>query len=237
MAGILAKMTELGPSRWKAVPQQYLNVLNALAPTARYAVDKMPHNFREIGFIHLCFPNAKIIHCRRNPLDTFVSTFQNSMNSSHSYAYDQSDYGEYYLEYLRLMNHWKSVFPESIYESDYEALTGNPETEVRKILDFLGLPWEEACLRFNERQSTVKTFSLMQVRNPINKGSIARWRKYEKHLSPIITVFKRAGSSDLTLMADVVEDIAGIQSLLNAKRGLEAEAAARRLQHQYPSQG
>ena len=193
MAGILAKMVEMGSSSWKSVSLQYLNLLDALAPKTRHAVDKMPHNFRDLGFIHLCFPNAKIIHCRRNPLDTLFPQFQNSMNSSHSYAYDQSDYGEYYLEYLRLMDHWKSVFPESIYESDYEALTTNPEAEVRKILDFLGLPWEEACLKFNERQSTVKTFSLMQVRNPINKGSIARWRNYEKHLSPIIAIFKRAG--------------------------------------------
>jgi hypothetical protein len=153
----------------------------------------MPHNFRDIGFIHLCFPNAKIIHCRRNPLDNFISAFQNLMNANHSYAYDQTDYGEYYLEYRRLMNHWKSIFPESIYESDYEALTQNPEMEVRKILDFLGLPWEDACLKFNERKSTVKTFSLMQVRNPINKGSIARWRNYEKQLSPVIAILKRAG--------------------------------------------
>jgi hypothetical protein len=115
------------------------------------------------------------------------------MNANHSYAYDQTDYGEYYLEYRRLMNHWKSIFPESIYESDYEALTQNPEMEVRKILDFLGLPWEDACLKFNERKSTVKTFSLMQVRNPINKGSIARWRNYEKQLSPVIAILKRAG--------------------------------------------
>jgi len=193
MAGLLAKMAEMGSMRWKAVSQQYLNLLDALAPNTRHTVDKMPHNFRDIGFIHLCFPNAKIIHCRRNPLDNFISAFQNLMNANHSYAYDQTDYGEYYLEYRRLMNHWKSIFPESIYESDYEALTQNPEMEVRKILDFLGLPWEDACLKFNERKSTVKTFSLMQVRNPINKGSIARWRNYEKQLSPVIAILKRAG--------------------------------------------
>ncbi|MBZ0261226.1 MAG: sulfotransferase [Hyphomicrobiales bacterium] len=193
MAGILSKISEMGPLRWKTVSQQYLNLLDALAPNTRHTVDKMPHNFRDIGFIHLCFPNAKIIHCRRNPLDNFISAFQNLMNANHSYAYDQTDYGEYYLEYRRLMNHWKSIFPESIYESDYEALTQNPEMEVRKILDFLGLPWEDACLKFNERKSTVKTFSLMQVRNPINKGSIARWRNYEKQLSPVIAILKRAG--------------------------------------------
>ena len=193
MAGVLAKMTEVGPSRWKAVSRQYLNLLDALVPDARHAVDKMPHNFAHLGFIHLCFPNAKIIHSTRNPLDTFISAFQNRMSGPHGYAYDQVTYGEYYLEYLRLMDHWKSVFPQSIYEIQYENLTQNPEAEVRKMLDFLGLPWEEACLSFNERQSTVKTFSRQQVRNPINTGSIARWRNYEKHLSPIKAVFQQAG--------------------------------------------
>ena len=193
MAGVLAKMTEVGPARWKAVSRQYLNLLDALVPDARYAVDKMPHNFDQLGFIHLCFPNAKIIHSMRNPLDTFISAFQNRMSGPHGYAYDQVTYGEYYLEYLRLMDHWKSVFPQSIYEIQYENLTQNPEAEVRKMLDFLGLPWEEACLSFNERQSTVKTFSRLQVRNPINTGSIARWRNYEKHLSPIMAVFQQAG--------------------------------------------
>lgn len=193
MAGILAMMAETGPSRWKAVSQQYVNLLNALAPGAPHTVDKMPHNFRQIAFIHFCFPNAKIIHCKRNPLDNFISAFQNKINSTHGYAYDQTSYGEHYLEYTRIMNHWKSVFPGSIYESQYEVLTQNPEVEVRKILDFLNLPWEEECLRFNERQSTVKTLSRLEVRNPINTGSIDRWRNYEKHLSPIITVFKQVG--------------------------------------------
>ena len=193
MSGILARMTEAGPQRWEAVPQQYLNLINVLAPNAGHTVDKMPHNFRHLGFIHFCFPNAKIIHCTRNPLDTFISAFQNNMSSRHGYAYDQVAYGEYYLEYVRLMNHWKSVFPESIYESPYEKLTQSPEAEIRKILDFLGLPWEDVCLSFNRQQSTVKTFSQIAVRNPINAGSVAHWRNYEKHLSPIISAFSQAG--------------------------------------------
>jgi tetratricopeptide (TPR) repeat protein len=193
MAEILAKMVEAGPSRWKAIPQQYLNLLNAVAPGAPRVVDKMPHNFAHLGFIRLCFPNARIIHCRRNPLDNFISAFQNRMSNSHGYAYDQVKYGEYYLEYVRLMNHWKTVFPAAIHELQYENLTRNPQTEVRKMLDFLGLPWEEACLSFHDRESTVKTFSRMQVRSPINTGSVARWHNYEKHLAPIISVFNQAG--------------------------------------------
>jgi tetratricopeptide (TPR) repeat protein len=190
---ILDTMKMMGPKEWKNVPLQYLRLINAFAPDAQRVVDKMPHNFMNLGFIHLCFPNAKIIHCRRNPLDNFVSAFQNSMSASHGYAYDQVAYGEYYLNYLRLMDHWKSVLPTSIYETHYEELTANPEKEIRKILDFLGLPWEEACLRFNERESTVRTFSRLQVRDAINTKSVARWRNYEQQLAPIVRVFENAG--------------------------------------------
>jgi thioredoxin-like negative regulator of GroEL len=190
---MLDKMTEVGPKRWRDIPQQYLNLLDVMAPGARHTVDKMPHNFLCLGFIHLCFPNAKIIHCRRNPLDNFVSAFQNPMNSTHAYTYDQVAYGEYYINYLRLMDHWNEVLPGCIYESHYEALTQNPRDEVHKILSFLDLPWEESCLNFSERVNTVHTFSRQQVRNPINTASVSRWRNYEKHLQPIMEVFAMAG--------------------------------------------
>lgn len=115
------------------------------------------------------------------------------MSTFHEYSYDQVAYGEYYINYLRLMNHWKAVMPNSIYELKYETLTANPEAEVRNILNFLGLPWEDACLRFNERGSIIRTFSRLQVRNSINTGSVDRWLNYEKHLRPIIGIFEKAG--------------------------------------------
>lgn len=193
MQEVLDKMTVAGPVQWKNAPIQYLNLINALAPNARHTVDKMPHNFLCLGFIHLCFPNARIIHCKRNPLDNFISAFQNWMSSFHGYSYGQASYGDYYIRYLQLMDHWKSTLPASIHESRYENLTANPEAEIRKMLEFLGLPWEDACLKFNERESTVRTFSQQQVRAPIGTGSVARWRKYEKHLGPIISVLQSAG--------------------------------------------
>lgn len=193
MQQIVDKMAEVGPDLWKDVPLQYLRLVNVLAPDARRTVDKMPHNFMTLGFIHLCFPNARIIHCRRNPLDCFISAYQNSMSSFHGYSYEQTSYGEYYIRYLQMMDHWKSALPSNIYESHYEKLTANPEAEVRSMLNFLELPWEDACLKFNERESTVKTLSLFQVREPINTASVARWRKYEKHLGPIREVLQKAG--------------------------------------------
>jgi tetratricopeptide (TPR) repeat protein len=190
---VLDSMAGAGPERWKDVPQMYLNLLDVLAPNAKHAVDKMPHNFLYLGFIHLCFPNARIIHCQRHPLDTFISSFQNQLNSAHSYSYDQVAYGEYYLNYLRLMHHWQVLMPNSIYNLQYEALAASPEAEVRNVLNFLGLPWEEGCLKFNERDSTVRTLSGLQVRNSINIGSVGRWRNYEKHLGSIIGIFEGAG--------------------------------------------
>ena len=158
MRQVLDKMTEVGAERWKDVPGQYLKLLDVLAPGAYRTVDKMPHNFHWLGFIHLCFPNARIIHCKRNPLDCFISSFQNDLGAGHSYTYDQVSYGAYYVNYLRLMDHWNTVLPAcSIHELQYEALTANPDVEVRRMLHFLGLPWEEACLNFHERESTVRT--------------------------------------------------------------------------------
>ena len=193
MQQVLENMKELGPKRWKDIPLQYMNLLDVLAPGADCTVDKMPHNFLYLGFIHLCFPNARIIHCKRNPLDNFVSAYQNPLDAFHRYSYDQLLYSEYYSIYLQLMDNWKSVIPDCIYESQYEVLAQNPEAEVRKLLDFLGFPWEEGCLKFNETEQTIKTFSRTEIRNPINTGSIGRWRNYEKHLSPIITAFNKAG--------------------------------------------
>ena len=193
MRQVVNKMTEVGPKLWRDVPQQYLNLLNILAPRAGRTVDKMPHNFLHLGFIHLCFPNAKIILCKRNPLDSFISAFQNHMSSPHSYSYDQEVYGQYYVNYLRLVDHWKTVLPKNMYELQYEAMTANPELEIRKMLEFLDLPWEDSCLHFNTRETTVSTFSFLQVRNPINSRSVARWRNYEKHLKPIIAILQNAG--------------------------------------------
>ena len=114
MRVLLEKMAEAGPENWMEIPKQYLNLVDTLAPDARRTVDKMPHNFLHLGFIHLCFPNAKVIHCMRNPLDNFISSFQNPMNAFHRYSFDQEIYGEYFANYLRLMDHWKTVMYHSL---------------------------------------------------------------------------------------------------------------------------
>jgi tetratricopeptide (TPR) repeat protein len=190
---ILRTMAEFGPEKWQDIPRQYLRLLDTLAPGARRTVDKMPHNFLYIGLIHLCFPSAKIINCRRNPLDSFISAFQNEMTRSHSYSYSQEAYAEHYIDYLHVMEHWKQSLPGSVFDLHYENITENPAEEVGNMLNFLGLPWEDACLKFHERGATVKTLSRAQVRDPINRRSVARWRNYEKHLGPIMMAFEKAG--------------------------------------------
>jgi tetratricopeptide (TPR) repeat protein len=192
---LFSKMQEVGPLKWRQIGQTYLNLAHVVAPNATYTVDKLPHNFLNVGFIKLCFPNAKIILCRRHPLDNFISAFQNAMSSGHWYSYNQEDYGKYYLLQEDLMNHWKSLFPESIYDSHYELLTANPEQEVRKMLEFLELSFEESCLNLEDRETTVRTFSRAQVRNAINTSSVARWKRYEKHLNPLREILERGGYS------------------------------------------
>lgn len=149
-------------------------------------VEKTPHNFASLGYFHLICPYARFIHIRRNPLDSFISTFQNQFSPSHGYAYDQLEYAKEYLWHEQMMDLWKSLFPELILTINYEQLVAEPEHVAKKIFEHIGLPWEEQTLRFFETVKTVRTFSTHQVRNPVNTASVDRWRRYEKHLGPLL---------------------------------------------------
>lgn len=187
---VFERMTEKGPEGCRKLAAMYLSVLKFLAPGAKRVVDKMPHNFTALGFIAMLFPNARIVHCVRNPADNFISAFQNEMNAQHSYAYAPEDYAHYYKEYLRLMRHWKELLPGRIFDIFYEELTARPEEKVRQLLEFLDLPWDPRCLRFHEGRGMVKTFSRLQVREAVHQESVERWRNYEEQLQPLLTVLK-----------------------------------------------
>jgi tetratricopeptide (TPR) repeat protein len=176
----------VGLEKWRDVPAVYLRLLNYLSPGKKRIVDKMPHNFVMVGFISLCFPRARIVHVRRNPMDNFISAFQNHMNEFHGYSFEQVAYGKYYLHYQRLMAHWNAVLPERIFDLHYDALVQEPEPIVRQLIDFVGLEWSDECLRFHEKQTTVRTFSKHQVRSAVNANSLERWRNYENHLGPLL---------------------------------------------------
>jgi tetratricopeptide (TPR) repeat protein len=177
----------------KARAEETITLLRNLAPSDRQAVvEKTPFNFVALGYFALCFPNSKFIHCRRHPADNFISAFQNLMNRQHDYAYDQVAYVDRYLHQDRLMQHWKRCFPQQIFDLPYEALTADPEGTTRALLEFLGLEWDPACLRFFEKGKTVRTFSTQQVRAAIHTGSVERWRRYEKHLGPLFQALSDA---------------------------------------------
>ena len=155
-------------------------------------VEKTPHNFMTLGYFHMICPRARFIHIRRNPADTFISTYQNRFNRAHGYAYDQVEYVKEYLWHEQMMDLWKSLFPQNILTFNYEQLVAEPEHVARKIFEFIGLPWEEQTLRFFESTKTVRTFSTHQVRNAVNTASVDRWRRYEKHLGPFLKALEDA---------------------------------------------
>ncbi|HUQ36134.1 MAG TPA: sulfotransferase [Aestuariivirga sp.] len=187
-AQMLRAMRAGGPPRVRLMADSYLGLLKFLAPTAKRVVDKMPQNFLRLGFIALLFPNARIVHCQRDPADTFVSAFQNMMLSNHSYSYSPEDFARYYKEYSRLMSHWNRVLPGRIFNLRYEDLVSDPETKTRDLLEFLRLPWNSRCLRFHETDMAVKTFSKQQVRSPVNRNSVGKWRNYQDQLQPLLEI-------------------------------------------------
>jgi len=171
----------------------YLDYLRDLSGDSLRITDKMPQNFRHLGFISLLFRSHRVIHCRRNPLDTCLSIFfQKFSVKGHPYAYDLGELGHYYLDYDRLMAHWRKVLPpEMMMEINYEDVVERPEEMCRKLIAFSGLEWDDRCLKFNENLRTVRTASFWQVRQPLYKTSKERWRKYEKHLGPLQRVLEQ----------------------------------------------
>lgn len=164
----------------------YLGVLRAAAPRAKRVTDKMPFNFLWAGLIHLTFPRAIILHCRRNPLDTALSIHQTHFHPSLAFPTGGPELVAYVRSYQRLTAHWRRVLPPERYvEVDYEALTAAPEAGIRRIIAACGLAWHEACLHPEKNPRSVKTPSKWQTRQPIYRNSVERWRRYEPWLGPL----------------------------------------------------
>jgi len=171
----------------RQLADEYLRLLTDLSPDAARVVDKMPGNFAHLGMIHAALPSARIIHMRRNPIDTCLSIYFQNFHIAHSYANDLADLAHYYHQYLRLMEHWRSVLPqEVILEVPYEALVDDQETWSRNMVDFVGLPWDAACVDFHQTNRNVSTFSKWQVRQKISRASVERWRNYEPFVGPLV---------------------------------------------------
>ena len=177
----------LPDSDFRALGQTYLANLKKRNSEAQHITDKMPANFFALGLIHLLLPGAKIIHVRRNPIDTCISGFSKMYNRGQFYSYDLAELGHYYRQYARLMDHWRAVLPpDTFLDLQYEDLVANTENEARKLINYCALPWSEDCLSFHKTERSIRTASVAQVRQPIYKSSVARWRRYESHLQPLL---------------------------------------------------
>lgn len=152
----------------------------------KHVVDKMPHNFINIGLISLFFPNLKIIHTKRDPIDTCLSIYFQNFEAKHDYAYNLNNLVHHYKQYQRMMKHWHSVLPGRIFDIEYSNTIADPEYWSRELISFIGLEWDDACLTPHKLERSVKTASHWQVRQPIYKTSVDRWKNYEAYIQPLI---------------------------------------------------
>lgn len=175
----------LQTSDMDGLARQYLSAITALSPQSIRITDKYPANFFHLGFISLLFPEARIIHCTRNPMDTCLSCYMSDFASGNLFSFDLGHLGSYYRQYARMMDHWKSVLHIPILDICYEDVVNDLEGQARRLLQFLQVDWDDRCLRFHENSRFVSTLSNQQVRQPIYKSSVGRWRHYEHHLGPL----------------------------------------------------
>lgn len=179
-------VTGLTPAELTRIGEEYVRRLSARAPGAPHVVDKLPTNFHFLGFIYLALPNAKVVHIRRNPLDTCLSCFSKMFTGPQNHTYDLGELGRYWRAYDALMAYWRRVLPEEAFlDVEYEQLTRDIESETRRIFDFCGLPFEAEALSFERKDGTVRTASSYQVRQPLYTTAVERWRHYERHLGPL----------------------------------------------------
>ena len=182
---------ELDPADFAALGAEYLSLAGLHRRTAApRLIDKMPNNFPNVGLIATMLPNAKIIDARRHPLDACLSCYRQLFAKGQNFTYDLTEIGEYYLQYQRMMDHWHAVLPGRVLTVQYEEVVADFAAQARRLLEFCGLSWEDACLRFWESGRPVRTPSAEQVRQPIYDGSVGRWRHYERHLGELIDVLE-----------------------------------------------
>ena len=181
--GVLA---DLDPARLRDLGSEYLERTRVQRKTAApFFIDKLPNNWQHVGLIHLMLPNAKIVDARRHPLSCGFSVFKQHFARGQHFSFGLEDIGRYYRDYVELMAHVDAVLPGRVHRVHYEAMVADTETEVRRLLEYCGLPFEAGCLRFHENERAVRTPSAEQVRQPIYRDSLEQWRHYERWLGPL----------------------------------------------------
>src|SRR3546814_8588174 len=181
---------------WTQLGTRYLESTRPNTGRTPRFVDKLPHNFLYAGFIARALPRAKIVCLRRDPMDTCLSNFRQlfALDSPYyDYSFDLLDTGRYYLQFDRLMEHWQQALPGRILEIGYESIVDDLEGSVRQLLEFCGLSWDPACLAFETNQAPVATASVVQVREPLNRHPIGRWRHFEAELREFRSLIREGG--------------------------------------------
>jgi len=181
---------------WNRLGEAYLSSTRPLTGERPRFTDKLPHNFLHAGFIARALPNAKLVLLRRNPLDTCLGNFRVLFGPESpwfDYSYDLLDIGRYYILFDAIMAHWKRVFPDRILEVQYESLVEDQEAATRRLLEFCGLSWDEACMRFESNAAPVSTASAAQVRRPVYRDALQRWKHYDAQLAPLRELLTCAG--------------------------------------------
>ena len=183
-------LDSLTTQRCDELAGQYLSHLESLNQTATFVTDKLPVNFARLGLIALLFPGCRVIHCVRDPLDTCVSCYLSDFAFGNEFTHDLVSLGTYYRGYQTLMAHWKHALGLPILDVQYEQVVADLEGQTRRLIEFLGLPFDPRCLSFHESKRYVATLSKQQVRQPIYASSIGRWRNYQKHLGPLMAAIR-----------------------------------------------
>jgi len=179
-------VASMDPAEFKALGERYLRTTRVQRKQGRpFFIDKMPNNFAQVGLIHLILPNAKIIDARRHPLACGFSNFKQHFARGQAFSYDLADMGRYYADYVALMAHFDELLPGRIHRVTYEEMVDDTEAQVRALLDYCGLGFDERCLRFFENERAVRTASSEQVRRPIYREGVDQWRNYESWLYPL----------------------------------------------------
>lgn len=181
-----AGVAQLNADQRKALAKRYLAELRAAGGEASRIADKMPNNYLRLGLLAALLPKARVIHCRRDPRDTCLSAYFQNFTLDRDYTARLDWLGAYYRQYERVMAHWRDVLPLDMLEIDYEDLAANPEPGIRRIVEFCGLPWDDACLDFHDHGRRIRTFSFREARKPAYSSSIGKWKAYEAHLAPLL---------------------------------------------------
>jgi len=185
--GFPAGVRALPDKAFAEAGQAYLDMLHERFAGFRHVTDKMPGNFMLVGFLHMMLPGAKIIHCARNPVATCLSIYKTHFRGDgHLYSYDLAELADFHTLYADLMEHWRTVLPGVVHDVRYEDFVADQEGETRALIEYLGLPWDDAVLSFHTAERQVRTASAVQVRQPMYKGSVELWKRYGDRLKPLI---------------------------------------------------